>query len=107
VPVRQQFPLGVTVDGANGVALVPFTTPAPKPVFGYPNGILSDSNATAEIQLASLADGTSTLLKGFAYTAAMNGNYDRETDRGVQIDPATRTGWTFGPGGRQIRRFSY
>lgn len=27
--------------------------------------------------------------------------------RGIQIDPATRTGWTFGPYGKQIQQFRY
>jgi hypothetical protein len=29
------------------------------------------------------------------------------TRRGIQLDPATRTGWTFGPDGRQLQQFSY
>lgn len=28
-------------------------------------------------------------------------------DRGIQLDPATRTGWTFGPGDSQVQQFSY
>jgi hypothetical protein len=63
--------------------------------------------STAEIQLTTLADGTISLLKGFPYTAAINASYDNETDRTVQVDPATRTGWTFGPGAREIRQFGY
>jgi hypothetical protein len=102
VALRQQFPLGLTVDPAHGVALVPFPTPAPQPVFGFPNGVLTDSNATGQIQ-----ESDGTVLKGFAFTDGLSGGYDNETNRGIQLDPATRTGWTFGPGARQIRRFSY
>ena len=29
------------------------------------------------------------------------------TRHGIQIDPATRTGWTYGPQGRQLQQFSY
>ncbi|HWE25975.1 MAG TPA: hypothetical protein VG496_18710, partial [Myxococcales bacterium] len=28
-------------------------------------------------------------------------------ERGIQLDPSTRTGWTFGPGGAQVQQFSY
>ena len=28
-------------------------------------------------------------------------------ERGIQLDPATRTAWTFGPGGAQVQQFSY
>jgi hypothetical protein len=107
VAVRQQWPLGLTVDGKNQVALVPFATPTPEPLFGSPNGVLTDSNSTAEIQLASLSGGAGRVLSGFAFTAGIAAGFDNETDRGVQIDPATRTGWTFGPGARQIREFAY
>jgi hypothetical protein len=102
IALRQQFPLGLAVDPSHGIALVPFSTPAPAPVFGFPNGIPTDSNATAEIQET---DGT--VLKGFAFTDGLTGGYDNETNRGLQLDPATRTGWTFGPGSRQIREFAY
>jgi hypothetical protein len=102
VALRQQFPLGLTVDPAHGVALVPFPTPAPQAVFGFPNGVLTDSNATAQIQ-----ESDGAVLKGFAFTDGLSGGYDNETNRGLQLDPATRTGWTFGPGARQIRRFTY
>ncbi len=29
------------------------------------------------------------------------------TRHSIQIDPGTRTGWTYGPGGRQLQQFSY
>jgi hypothetical protein len=28
-------------------------------------------------------------------------------ERGIQLDPSTRTAWTFGPGGAQVQQFSY
>lgn len=30
-----------------------------------------------------------------------------ENERGIQLDPATRTGWTYGPGDNQIEQFTY
>jgi hypothetical protein len=107
VSVRQQWGLGLAVDGQHRLALVPFATPVPQVIWGNPNGTVTDSNATAEIQLVDLAAGTSTVLKGFAFTGGLAGGYNRETARGIQLNPATRTGWTFGPDSRQIRQFSY
>ena len=28
-------------------------------------------------------------------------------ERGIQLDPSTRTAWTLGPGGAQVQQFSY
>jgi len=47
------------------------------------------------------------VLPGFAFTAGIEDGFNNETDRSVQVDPATRTGWTYGPDARQIRQFSY
>jgi len=44
-------------------------------------------------------------LSGFS-TASLNG-YPFPTDQGIQLDPATRAGYTYAPGDDQIQQFSY
>lgn len=36
-----------------------------------------------------------------------NHNYFKVAARGIQLDPRTRTGWTYGPLDAQVQEFSY
>ena len=45
--------------------------------------------------------------ENFNLITAFNGPEDFTAERGIQIDPATRTGWTYSPYGNQIQQFSY
>jgi len=48
------------------------------------------------------------LIPGFNFLAQVfssNGLVGNE--RGIQVDPSTRTGWTYGPGGVQVQQFHY
>ena len=48
------------------------------------------------------------LLKSFNFVApAFSGVLNPAGERGIQLDPATRTAWTFGPGGVQVQQFRY
>jgi len=48
------------------------------------------------------------LLKTFNFVnTAFAGVLNPAGERGIQLDPATRTGWTFGPGGLQVQQFHY
>jgi hypothetical protein len=108
LPVRVQVGRGVTVDGTHQLALVTFTTPTPKAVFGVPGGLLTDSNSTSQFAVVDLATGaTVKVLTGLNFVNGFGGQYDPDTERSVQLDPATRTGWTFGPDAAQIQQFSY
>jgi hypothetical protein len=42
-------------------------------------------------------------IYGFAGNAVLS----QITSQGIQLDPATRTGWTYGPDGTQVQQFSY
>ncbi|GIH20883.1 hypothetical protein Raf01_90550 [Rugosimonospora africana] len=106
--VRTQVGLGVAVDGTHQLALVAFPTPTPKAVFGVPGGLLTDSNSTSQLAVVDLATGTTIrVLTGLNLTSGFGGPYDADTERSIQLDPATRTGWTYGPGDTQIQQFSY
>jgi len=48
------------------------------------------------------------VLPTFNYLAQLFGNNGLVgNERGIQLDPATRTAWTYGPGGVQVQRFRY
>jgi hypothetical protein len=38
---------------------------------------------------------------------AYNGRLPSHHERAIQLDPATRTGWTYAADGSQIQQFSY
>jgi hypothetical protein len=50
-----------------------------------------------------------SLSPDFNFVASgLNGaGWVTSTERGIQIDSATRTGWTYGPGDQQVQQFSY
>jgi hypothetical protein len=33
--------------------------------------------------------------------------HNGSTERSIQLDPTTRTGWTYAPGGDEVEQFSY
>lgn len=43
----------------------------------------------------------------FPAVYGFTGNSSVLTSQGIQLDPTTRTGWTFGPDGSQVQQFSY
>jgi hypothetical protein len=70
--------------------------------------VLTDSNSSGQIEVMDTATGTSVkTLIGFNFRFGFGGPYNSASERSVQLDPATRTGWTFAPGASQIVRFSY
>jgi hypothetical protein len=108
LPVRTQVGLGLAVDGAHQLALVAFSTPTPRAVFGVPGGLLTDSNSTSQLAVVDLTTGaTVKVVSGLNLVSGYGGPYDTDTERSIQLDPATRTGWTYGPDGAQIQQFSY
>jgi hypothetical protein len=108
LPVRTQFGLTMAIDSAHRLALVAFPTPTPKPVFGVPGGQLTDSNSSSQLVVVDLASGeTVKVVTGLNLVSGFGGPYNPSSERSVQLDPATRTGWTYGPGAEQIQQFSY
>ncbi|HVV18807.1 MAG TPA: S8 family serine peptidase [Pseudonocardiaceae bacterium] len=109
IAVRQQPALGFAVDSVHHLALVAFQTPMGKPQFGSINGVISDNNAMSQIAVVDLTTGkTVSVLGGFDFaTGYFLGEYNGNTEQSIQVDPATRTGWTYSPDGTQVQRFSY
>jgi hypothetical protein len=108
LPVRTQFGLTMAIDSAHQLALVAFATPTPKAVFGVPGGQLTDSNSTSQLAVVDLATGdTLKVVTGLNLVSGFGGPYNPSGERSIQLDPATRTGWTYGPGAQQIQQFSY
>ena len=70
---------------------------------------LTDNNATSAVGVYDLRAGrlVKTLPQFNLRNALFSNNYFNHSARGLQIDPATRRGWTYGPGNAQIQQFTY
>ncbi|MBY8881279.1 S8 family serine peptidase [Actinacidiphila acidipaludis] len=99
--LRVGKPSALAVDGTHKIAVVSYPTPAGTPYFGA--GLwVPDNNATGQLSVVDLTTGqVLRTLPGFVI-----GGHGGAEDA-VQLDPATRTGWTFGPDDAQIQQFSY
>ncbi|EWM16793.1 hypothetical protein KUTG_07097 [Kutzneria sp. 744] len=105
VAVRKQSSLTLAVDGVHHLALVAFQTPPVVSQFGAVGGLLFDNNATSQLAVVDLATGKAVgTVRGMNYSTGLVG---AGPGRGVQLDPATRTGWTFSGDARQVQQFSY
>jgi hypothetical protein len=109
IALRQQPALTLAVDSVHHLALVAFQTPPSTPRFGNPLGALSDNNATSQLAIVDLTTGkTVSTVAGFGFGGGVfGGEYNFSTDRSIQLDPTTRTGWTYAPGGDEVQQFSY
>ncbi len=94
-------PSALAVDGVHKVAVVSYASPPGTSYFG--SGLwVPDNNSTGQLSVVDLTTGTVLrTLPGFV----VGGHGGAEN--AVQLDPATRTGWTFGPNDAQIQQFSY
>lgn len=101
ITVRLGKPSGLAVDGAHKIAVVSYATPQGTPYFGAGMWI-PDNNSTGRLMIVDLTTGTVLhTLSGF--TIAHHGG----AENAIQLDPSTRTGWTYGPDDTQIQQFSY
>jgi hypothetical protein len=105
--LRTGAPVELAVDPVHHLALVLYDLPSGPAQFGAPGGIaVSDSNATSVIEVVDTSTGAVTSMIGGFSAASVNG-YPFATDQGIQLDPATRTGYMFASGDDQIQQFSY
>jgi hypothetical protein len=102
-PLRQlggRSPMFPVVDPVNHLLIVAFVA---SPNYLVDNNAMSalgvyDTTTWQQLSLTNTFNFLSESLRGLSYTAAQ---------RGIQIDPATRTGWTYGPFNGQVQQFSY
>ncbi|MEV7322036.1 S8 family serine peptidase [Streptomyces sp. NPDC093970] len=105
-----QAPVALAVDGEHQLALLAFRFPDLKPTGGFQQYGFTDNNATGRVAVVDLRTGrTVGTVSGVEYPqfGAYNGRLDSHHERAVQLDPATRTGWTYAGDGSQIQQFSY
>ncbi|SEG82223.1 hypothetical protein SAMN05216223_113112 [Actinacidiphila yanglinensis] len=108
ISVRQGVPVALAVDGTHHVAVVSYSAPAGTAYFGSQQGLVLDNNATGQLLLVDLASGTVLrTLDGFAPDSHGGPLIHGGEMNSIQLDPATRTGWTYGPYDGQIQQFSY
>jgi membrane protein DedA with SNARE-associated domain len=89
------------VDGTHRIAVVSYATPAGTAYFGAGMWI-PDNNSTGRLVIVDLTTGA--VLRTLAgFTIGSHGG----ADNAIQLDPSTRTGWTYGPDDAQIQQFSY
>jgi hypothetical protein len=106
--IRQQVPVAMAVDGRNQVALVQFASPVGTVYPGSQQGLVLDNNATAQMAVVSLKTGAVlATLDGFSALGHGGGLVHGGEMNAVQLDPAHRTGFTYGAYDGQIQQFSY
>ncbi|MEV6057348.1 S8 family serine peptidase [Streptomyces sp. NPDC052107] len=107
IPIRTGTATSLAIDSTNQLAVTGFDRPAGIPS-GHQQGWISDNNATAQMQITDLKTGQPVrTLSGFSLATADRTNLLQYMPRLVQLDPATRTGWTLGLYDAQIQQFSY
>lgn len=92
------FPI---VDPVHHVAVVGFLATA---------DYLTNNNAMSAVGVFDLNTGKlESLSPNFNFVAAGLGGagYYSMAEQGIQLDPATRTAWTYGPGVTEIQQFGY
>ena len=99
----QRSPIFPTVDTVHGLLVVGFLAGGD---YFVNNNAMSgigvfDLHTGAQVSYSEHAN----LLSAFEGMPADFGTLIGE--RGIQLDPATRTGWTYGPYGDQIQQFKY
>jgi hypothetical protein len=105
--LRTGAALELAADPVNHLALVLYAQPAGPAKFGAPGGIaVTDSNTMSVIDVIDTSTGQIVKTIGDFNSPSVNG-YPFATNAGIQLDPATRTGYMFAPGDDQVQQFSY
>lgn len=98
--IGPRSPLFPVVDEKNGLLIVGFVAT---------DDYLLDNNAMSAIGVFNANSGSRiALFPTFNFLAQLFGSNGLVgNERGIQLDPSTRTGWTYGPGGAQVQEFHY
>jgi len=106
--LRQQMAGALALDSTHHLALIAYASPQPLSVYGHPGGILTDSNSRGQIDVVDTTTGAVVkTLSSFEFTHGFGGPLSFTAEPDIQIDPKTRTGYTYGPGYSQIEQFRY
>ncbi|MFI5707161.1 S8 family serine peptidase [Kribbella sp. NPDC051620] len=106
--LRKGTPSTLAVDGVHHLALVSFAAPEGVVYFGAQQGVISDNNATSQVAIVDL--GTGEVLRTLNTGIVTNRGgllLHGVQDTSLQLDPSTRTAWTYSPDGTQLQQFSY
>lgn len=96
------------MDGRNQPAVVEFAAPEGTAYAGSRQGLVPDNLATAQTPVIDLKTGTvAPTMNGFSPGDHGGALVHGGVMNSVQLDPATRTGFTYGAGDVQIQRFPY
>ena len=102
-PLRTGAPLQLAADPLHHLALVLYSAPPVPPTF---EAAPADSNFMSEIDVVDTSTGD--IVKTIEdFSASSVYGYPFPADDGIQLDPATRTGYMFAPGDDQVQQFSY
>ena len=103
IPLGANSPIFPVVDPVHGLLVVGFLAAS---------NYQTDNNGMSGIgvydvhtgQLVSYKSGFLLFPAVYGFTAGVGSVL---TQQGIQLDPQTRTGWTFSPDGTQVQQFSY
>jgi hypothetical protein len=104
-PLRVGEASKLAIDPVSHLAVTMYAEPAGQAKVG--GIVITDSNATSVVDVIDTTTGTVDETIGGFSVSGLNGYPFPANDPGIQLDPATRTGYTFAPGDDQIQQFSY
>jgi len=94
-----KLPIGLVIDSTRHLGLVAYQLSTEA----------GDNNATSQTDIVDLTTGnTVSVVSNFNFvTGFFGGQFNQTNDLPIQLDAATRTGWTISGDGRQIQQFKY
>jgi hypothetical protein len=102
-PLRTGAPVELAADPVHHLALVLYGLP---PVLPKLRAVPADSNAMSVIDVVDTSSGD--IVKTIEdFSASSVYGYPFPANDGIQLDPATPTGYMFAPGDDQVQQFSY
>jgi len=103
-PLRTGAPLQLAADPLHHLALVLYSSPPVAATFG---AVPTDSNFMSEIDVVDTSTGDIVKTIEDFSASSVYGYPFGATNAGIQLDPASRTGYMFAPGDDQVQQFSY
>jgi hypothetical protein len=108
ITLRSGVPAALAVDGTHKIAVVSYASPPGKSYYGSSQPLVLDNNATSQLAVVDLTSGAIVrTLSGFDVTSRGGSLLRGGQGNSIQLDPATRTGWTYSPYGDQVQQFTY